>query len=242
MRYAIFSDVHSNLEALRAVIEALKAESPDRYLCIGDIVGYAANPRECIEEVKAVASLSVAGNHDWATIDLTSAENFNPAARQAISWTRRYLDADNRQFLESLQLIYKNDDLTLVHGTLDNPQDFNYMLDEYNAARTFNLLETGICFIGHTHIPAVFMKDKSGEISYSEDAVININENNSYIINVGSVGQPRDGNPDACFCIYDSGLKSVNIKRIKYDFQSARNKIIEAGLPKYLGDRLLAGR
>ncbi len=123
MRYAIFSDVHSNLEALEAVIEALKRESPDKYLCAGDIVGYAANPKECIERIRAITSLIVAGNHDWASVDLFPTENFNPAAGQAISWTRRHIDDDNRYFLESLKLIYKNDDLTLVHGTLDNPQD-----------------------------------------------------------------------------------------------------------------------
>jgi len=242
MRYGIFSDIHSNLEALDAVIKAYKKEKIDKYLCIGDVVGYASNPRECISIIKALAMITVAGNHDWASVNLFSIDYFNPHAKEAILWTRRNLDDSDRNLLESLKLIYKNEDLTLVHGTLDNPGDFNYMTDSYIAQDSFRLLETNICFVGHTHVAGTFIKDKFERIDYRQDNSMAISPENKYIVNVGSIGQPRDGNPQASYCIYDSGKKEVQIKRIDYDIETTRKKIIDAGLPRFLGDRLLLGR
>lgn len=241
MRYGIFSDIHSNLEALEAIIESYKNESIDKYLCVGDVVGYAACPIECIRKVKALVVVAVAGNHDWASVNLLSVDNFIPAASQAISWTKRKLDASSRNFLESLKLIYKNEDLTLVHGTLDNPRDFNYMSDGYIAEETFRMLETNVCFIGHTHVPGIFIKGASERIVYRQEDVFNIEKENRYIINVGSVGQPRDGNFKASFCVYDTVKKEIQIKRVDYDRETAKKKIIAAGLPRSLGERLLFG-
>ncbi len=242
MRYGIFSDIHSNLEALDAVIEAYKKEAIDKYLCVGDIVGYASNPKECIDRVKGIAMITVAGNHDWAAVNLFSVDYFNPVAREAIFWTSSNLDEKSRYFLESLKLVYKNEDLTLLHGTLDNPRDFNYMTDGYIAEETFRLLEINICFVGHTHVAGTFIKDKQERIHYLRDDTININLEDKYIVNVGSVGQPRDGNPKAAYCIYDTDKKQVQIKRINYDIETARKKIIETKLPEFFGDRLLLGR
>ncbi len=242
MRYGIFSDIHSNLEALDAVSEAYRKEEIDKYLCVGDVVGYAANPKECIEKIRTLAMITVAGNHDWASANLFSTDYFNPLAKEAISWTQRNLDEQDIYFLEHLTLIYKNEDLTMVHGTLDGPGDFNYMNDGYIASKTFELLETDICFVGHTHVPGVFIKSKNSHIEYREGSNIDIKEDSKYIINVGSVGQPRDGNPEATYCIYDTDKKNVQIKRISYDIQAARKKIIAGGLPGFLGDRLLIGR
>lgn len=242
MRYGIFSDVHANLEALEAALADYQKEKIDEYLCIGDVVGYAANPRECIEKVKRAAEVTVAGNHDWASIDLFPADYFNPLAKEAVSWTQGNLQAGNRKFLESLQLVFKNTDLTLVHGTLESPEDFSYLMDSYAASRTFALLQTPVCFVGHSHVPGVFIRDKNNRISYQQEATVILEEDKKYIFNVGSVGQPRDDNPDAAYCVYDADNRRVQIKRIKYDIQTARKKIIEAGLPKFLGDRLLLGR
>jgi predicted phosphodiesterase len=242
MRYGIFSDIHSNLEALNTVISAYKKEKIDKYFCIGDVVGYASNPRECIEIIKTLTTITIAGNHDWASVDLFSVDYFNLNAQDAILWTRRNLDDSNRNFLESLKLVYNNEDLTLVHGTLDNPGDFNYMTDSYIAEETLRLLETNICFIGHTHVVGTFIKDKSERIYYRQDDSLDISPENKYIVNVGSVGQPRDSNPKAAYCIYDTDKKEVQLKRIDYDIETAREKIINAGLPKFLGDRLTIGR
>jgi len=242
MRYGIFSDIHSNLEAFSSVIEAYKKESIDKYLCIGDVVGYAANPAECIDLVRNIAKVSVAGNHDWGTVNLFSIDYFNPVAAKAIFWTRNNLDENRSNFLESLNPLYKNEDLTLAHGSLNNPQDFNYMLDTDIAVESFKLMENNICFVGHTHVPGVFIQDKNYKVTYSNEENININSQDKYIVNVGSVGQPRDNNPKASCCIYDTDKKEVRIKRINYDIGTARKKIIDARLPNFLGDRLLLGR
>jgi len=242
MRYGIFSDVHSNLEALTAVIDAYKKEKIDLYLCAGDIVGYAANPKECINKVDALAMATVAGNHDLASVGLFSVTRLNSLAKDAILWTREVLGYSERYFLESLKPVYQNVDLTLVHGTLNHPEDFNYMTDIYLAKETFDILNTDLCFIGHTHIPGVFIRDIKGNIEYKEEMSLNIIEGNKYIVNVGSVGQPRDRNPMAAFCIYDTEKKQVWIKRIGYNIEAAVNKIIRAGLPRFLADRLFVGR
>jgi len=242
MRYGIFADVHSNLEALDAVIAAYKKESIDAYLCVGDVVGYGANPLECIQKVRSLVMTTVAGNHDWVAVSLFSPETFNPFAKEAILWTRQQLDDGDKEFLETLKLVYKNESLTLVHGSLDNPRDFNYLTDGYLAEETFRRMETNVCFIGHSHVAGVFTKVENENISYRPDTNIGINPKNRYIINVGSVGQPRDANPKAAYCIFDTDKKEVQIKRVEYDIKTARKKIIESDLPVFLCDRLFLGK
>lgn len=242
MRYGIFSDIHSNLEAFDAVISAYKKEGIDKYFCAGDVVGYAASPKESIEKMKALSAAVVAGNHDWASVNLFPLDYFNDLAKDAIAWTQRNLDDKSKYFLGSLRLTYKNDDFILVHGTLDNPEDFNYMTDGYIAERTFGLLETNLCFIGHTHIAGVFIKREDSALHYTNEGSFKIKKENKYIINVGSVGQPRDKNPQAAYCVYDADSGEIQIKRVSYDIETTRKKIIGAGLPKALGERLLTGR
>jgi diadenosine tetraphosphatase ApaH/serine/threonine PP2A family protein phosphatase len=144
-------------------------------------------------------------------------------------------------FLEGLKLVYKKDELTLVHGTLAHPDEFGYMTTSYTAEESFSLLETKICFVGHTHWLGTFVQDKSGILGFSADTKINIKEGCRYIVNVGSVGQPRDNNPKAAYCIYDTDKNQIEIKRANYDIKTAYKKIIAAGLPEYLGNRLLRG-
>lgn len=242
MRYGIFSDIHSNLEAFNAVLEAYKKEAIDTYLCIGDVVGYAVNFKECIEKVKEIAAVTIAGNHDWATVDLFSLDYFNRVAKEAIVWTQDRLDDSSRYFLGSTRSIYKNEDLTLVHGTLDNPTEFHYLIDEYIAKDTFRLMETALCFVGHTHKAGIFVEDRFGGVYYQQNDFSDISLENKYIIDVGSVGQPRDRNPQAAYSIYDTKRKEVQIKRISYDVQTTVKKIYDAGLPEFLGRRLLSGR
>lgn len=242
MRYGIFSDIHSNLEAFQAVISAYKKEGIDRYLCAGDVVGYAADPSLCIEQVKGLGGVTVAGNHDWACVDLFSLEYFNPLAVEALSWTRDNLREEGKSFLKRLETVYQDDCLTLVHGALDEPGNFNYLADGYIAQKSFALLKTDICFLGHTHSPGIFFKEGNGGLHYTQEEFCKIIPGNRYIVNLGSVGQPRDGNPEAAYCIYDSEKKQVVIKRTGYDINAAKGKINAAGLPGYLGERLFAGR
>jgi len=242
MRYGIFSDVHSNLEALEAVILAFQKEEIDRYLCLGDIVGYGANPKECIQKVRSLTDICCAGNHDWATVNLFALDYLNSEAAFAVLWTKRLLNAQEKSYLEALKLVYKNKDLVLVHGTLDNPQEFNYLTNVYIAEETFRLMETNICFIGHTHIPSIFNKVGNDHVYCFKESNIRLEEKSKYIINVGSVGQPRDGNPKAAFCVYDTKTKEVQIKRTGYDIKTARKKILNEEMPEFLGDRLIIGR
>lgn len=241
MRYGIFSDVHANLEALKAVISAYQKEDIDIYLCGGDVIGYGADPNECVELVKKTAMITVAGNHDWAGVDLFPVDYFNPYAKQAILWTKRNLTEQSRYFLESLKLVYKNEDLTLVHGTLDNPIEFNYILDDYTARLTFQLMETPLCFIGHSHVTGIFIQEQDQRIYYQQISYLKLKDKFKYIINVGSVGQPRDGNPYSAYCVYDTDKKEIFIKRTNYDIQTAYTKILNAGLPKSLAERILVG-
>jgi len=242
MRYGIFSDVHSNLEALTQVLGQYKGEGLDCLLCAGDIVGYGANPNECLEKVRASVSSVCAGNHDWASVNLFSLDYFNSDAAYAVLWTRLILNDSEKGFLASLKLVFRNPDLAIVHGSLDNPEEFKYINNVYAAEETFRLMQDRICFIGHSHVPAVFRKDRDENIYYHKESTVYLNDSDKYIVNVGSVGQPRDGDSRACYCIYDTEKKLVQIRRIEYDAGQARKKIIYKGLPEALGDRLLTGR
>ncbi len=241
MRYGIFGDVHSNLEAFEEVIKAYKKERIDRYLCVGDIVGYGADPVGCIENLKILKADSVCGNHDWASVGLFDIEYFNPTAKRAIEWTKKFIDDTGKVFLRSLDLILKEGNIILAHGTLHRPEEFLYLLDLTDAQYSFDLMDRQILFIGHTHTPVIFFK-KNNTIDYTFKDCLDIEEETRYIINVGSVGQPRDGDPRAAYCVYDTEGKRVWIKRIEYDIEKAEEKILKAGLPAVLGYRLLEGR
>lgn len=241
MRYGIFSDVHSNLEAFEAVIEALKIERIDNYLCIGDIVGYAADPKECIKKTKQLSPIIVCGNHDWASVGLTDIKYFNPVAEEALIWTSRVLDREEEYFLRSLKLVYTSDKFILVHGTLDMPEKFDYLLDTSSAYRTFNLMKVPLCFVGHSHVPLIFIEE-DGRVNYLFESEIKIEQGKRYIVNVGSVGQPRDSDPRATYCIFDTEERRIQIKRTSYNVERAKEKIIKAGLPKFLAERLSIGR
>ncbi|MFA5114494.1 MAG: metallophosphoesterase family protein [Candidatus Omnitrophota bacterium] len=242
MRYAIIGDIHANLEALNAVTNDISGEGADRCFCVGDVVGYASNPWECIDRIKALAEVTVAGNHDWAAAGRLASSYFNLQARQAISWTAGHLESAELDFLSSLELVYRDEDFTLVHGTLDMPEKFNYMTDVLSSRESFSCLRNNICFLGHSHLPAVFIQNSDKEVKQDKAGCIVLEKGKKYIINVGSVGQPRDGDPRSCYCLYDSAKKEVRFRRVDYNVPAARKKIIEAGLPRFLGDRLLTGK
>lgn len=241
MRWAILSDIHGNYEALEAVLNALSSERIDRNLCLGDIVGYGADPGECIAQIKKLNAITVAGNHDWASIGFFNNSYFNPAAREAVIWTERHIPWEDKDFLKGLQLVYKEGELTLVHGSLHNPEQFDYILDLNSAYYSFQALQTKICFIGHSHVPLAFVRKKQ-DYNYTFQQRMKIEEDKFYIINAGSVGQPRDGNPHAAYVVYDSQKKQVQIKRVPYNIAKAQRKIVKAGLPKVLAERLALGR
>jgi predicted phosphodiesterase len=242
MRYGIFSDVHSNLEALEAVITAYQTEAIDEYLCVGDIVGYGANPCECLQRVRGMVLLSVAGNHDWGSCDLFNTDYFNAFAKRAVFWTRERLRQEERDYLRSLKLVFEKDNFILVHSMLIHPEEFRYMQDGGSVYTSLEVLSNQVLFIGHTHKAGIFIKNKEGVVYYTKEPAVKIIAGSKYIINVGSVGQPRDGNPQAAYCIFDTAKKQIEIKRSPYDIKAAQDKIIRVGLPRFLADRLTWGR
>jgi predicted phosphodiesterase len=240
MRYAIISDIHSNLEALQAVLRRCQDQGVRRIFCAGDIIGYGANPKECIELIKAHNILSVAGNHEWGILGKLDLDSFNAQGQASIEWTRTKLSESDSNFLKSLELVYTQDDFVMVHGSLNNPESFTSQKEIDLSADSFFLMKSNICFVGHTHRPKIFVFE-NGKTDYLEGSSFKINSNRKYIVNVGSVGQPRDGNPKASFCIFDPDLLRVEMHRVDYDFNLTQQRIFDEGLPIALAERLAVG-
>jgi predicted phosphodiesterase len=240
MRYAIISDIHANFDAFEVVLADIDKSSIDRTVCLGDVVGYGAQPRECIAILRERNILTIAGNHDYAAIGKTNINYFNPFAKEATLWTLKVCSEEDRAWLQSLSLVEYLDDLTMVHGTLYQPDLFDYILTTYDAYLSLQLLDAPVCFLGHSHVPINFIWDEI--ISFNYDREIQMKQGVKMLVNVGSVGQPRDENPRASYAVYDTELKRIEIRRLEYDVEAAAKKIRDAGLPMALGERLKVGR
>jgi len=241
MKYVIFSDIHSNLQAFEAVVKSFPKRKNIEIVCAGDVVGYGADPAACVEMMLSLGARNVLGNHDAAVAGKADPVSMNIYARAAALWTIEHLDGSSRDYLDSLPLVLESGSFVVVHGTLHEPEGFLYMMSNVEAIRTFDILKAQICFVGHSHKPEVFIS-KDGRSYRSFKKKIDIEAGNRYIINVGSVGQPRDGDERACYCVYDPEKGKIEFHRVKYDVKSARKSIINAGLPEELGNRLLIGR
>lgn len=240
MRIAIFSDVHANLEATEAVLADARARDCTDFVCLGDVVGYNANPHECVELVQKMQCPVVKGNHDEQATLSESSRGFNALAEAAINWTREHLTDADKEWLRALPLTQPVRDFTIVHATLDAPEQWGYVFNSLDAVASFGYQNTTVCFFGHTHVAGAFVRDE-GVRKVKVDQ-LTIEETKKYFINVGSVGQPRDGDWRAAYCIYDIEKSVVEQRRVKYDLATAQKKIIQAGLPHMLADRLELGR
>jgi predicted phosphodiesterase len=240
MKYAIIADIHANLEAFEVVLKDAKDQNCTHYACLGDVVGYNANPKECLDIVRDMGMPCVKGNHDEYCSTDGPMEGFNPHAAQAVNWTRQQLTEEDRTWLRDLKYLRLVAGFTIVHATLDGPQRWGYVFDRLAAAASFTYQNTPVCFFGHTHVPVAFIRDnvvRGG--TYSK---FKIEPGRKYFVNVGSVGQPRDGNPKAAYVIYDMDEGSIELRRLDYDIPKAQKKIVEAGLPPRLAERLALGR
>ncbi len=251
MRYAVLSDIHSNLEALTAVLDHLASERVDRYLCLGDVVGYGADPAACLARLEERQATVVAGNHDHACIGKLDLGWFNDAARAAVRWTRDRLSFAELDTLRRWPLTTTVDAFTLAHATLHHPQRFDYLVDIAQALDTLAICRTPLGLVGHTHLPCILEYDRAqrrlarvltgpgelADVAYHDDP-----SRMRYLINPGSVGQPRDGDPRASAAIIDTDAKRIAIRRVAYDVAAAQRKIHQAGLPAFLADRLAIGR
>jgi predicted phosphodiesterase len=232
MRIAIISDIHSNLEALTKAMEIINKQSVDDIICLGDIVGYGANPNECIELVRKHCDAVIKGNHEGAVENISLTEYFTDDARAAVFWTREQLTEKNFDYLLTLPLSHKSDDLLFVHASPCNPAEWHYILDNSDAPVAFRCFSELICFIGHTHTPAIFSTDRQSK---------RITKEERSIINVGSIGQPRDRNTDLSFGIFDTCAWTYENIRSPYDVELTVKKILATDLPSGLGYRLLMG-
>ncbi|MBI4417715.1 MAG: metallophosphoesterase family protein [Ignavibacteriales bacterium] len=232
MKLAILSDIHSNFEALTAALEIVKQSDVDEIVCLGDVVGYGANPNECIELVQRRCSLVLMGNHDQAAVALEMAEYFTTHARSAAHWTAGQLTPEHGAYLRGLPYTGERNGVFLVHASPWEPVEWHYILSGYDARKAFKHFAERICFVGHSHIAGVFAETSRARTVGRDDR---------FIVNVGSVGQPRDGNPRLSFGIFDSERWEYENIRADYDIDGARQKILDAGLPVILAERLVRG-
>jgi diadenosine tetraphosphatase ApaH/serine/threonine PP2A family protein phosphatase len=243
MRYAILGDIHGNLAALDAVLEAVDRQQVDRIIQVGDVVGYGAHPREVIQRMRERDALVVMGNHDAACIGTLDPRSFNDPARIAVEYTRRQLGQQDLDWLGGLPLTASTDDCTVSHGTLHRPERFDYIQRPEDGDPSLDMLERPVCFLGHTHRPVTLMRltDSPHRTSYTMETSLDLRENVVSLVNVGSVGQPRDDDPRAAYAIFDVEARSIELLRVDYDIEREADHIVREGLPKILADRLFLG-
>jgi diadenosine tetraphosphatase ApaH/serine/threonine PP2A family protein phosphatase len=243
VKYGVLGDIHANLSALEAVLGRFDEEGVERILSVGDIVGYGAHPSECIRLVRSIGAVVVKGNHDAACVGELDLRYFNAHAREAVRWTQAVLDDEDRRWLASLPLTADLDDCCVGHGTYFRPELFDYIQSTSDADPSLDAMSSQVCFVGHTHVPVTLLRleDDPAHTAYTLDPEIDLSEARRALINVGSVGQPRDEDPRAAYAVFDSGEKRAWIRRVRYDIEREVRRMRDAGLPDVLADRLFLG-
>ncbi len=242
MRYAIISDIHANLEALISVLSHIQTQRIDSIVCLGDIVGYGPSPNECIELVYEKCEVILTGNHDFACIDEQEKNRFNRYARHAIDWTIEQLSEKSRQLLSDIKYSENIEQFLLVHSSPDEPSAWNYIVTLDHAIMNFVRFNDLACFLGHTHTPIVFYKREAGSYGIHRSEKLDFNDQYKYLINVGSVGQPRDSNNKASYGILDTNARTYRNVRVAYEIEITQKKMADAGLSAFLINRLALGR
>ena len=241
MRSALFGDIHSNLEALNAVLADAQTHGCTHYICLGDIVGYNADPKACLDIVRALDCPVVKGNHDELACMEYNPQNVSPLANEGIDFTRSQLTPEDLDWLNNLKFVRQVRDFTIVHATLDTPHKWGYVLNQLDAGASFSYQHTQLCFFGHTHVPRAYVRDH--QVSTLENwQNITIEQGRKYFMNIGSVGQPRDGDWRASYVIYHALDRYVELRRLEYDIHTTQEKIRNAGLPERLATRIAEGR
>ncbi len=243
MKYVVISDLHSNLEALEGFRADLKARNPGPHtmVCLGDIVGYGGNPNEIVEWVREHCDMVLAGNHDYAVVRKTDTSYFNPYALKACEWTAGVLTEENRDYLASLPVARIQDGIFWAHSSPYEPEEWHYIVSRYDGMDNFRHFSERLCFVGHSHNPLVLEESPEEKVELFYDTEISLKTDHRYIFNVGSLGQPRDGNPDPAYAIYDDQNNTYQLCRFAYSVKKAQKKILDEGLPAFLADRLAAG-
>lgn len=240
--YAILGDIHANIDALNVVIEDARSQGVTDFISVGDVVGYNAAPAECIKVVRDELNCPVVrGNHDHYVSHEVNLNDFHPLAASVVRWTRRAITPHDLLWLRNLPLSRPVMGFTTVHSTLDMPDHWGYVFDILQANSNFTYQRTPVCFHGHTHVPIVY-EFANGTTEHLPPEDFQIKLGRKYFINVGSVGQPRDGDPRASYVIYDIAANLVRFRRLEYDVAAAQERNRKAGLPERCAARLAIGR
>ena len=237
-KVAVFSDIHANLAALDEVIADATEQNINTFACLGDVVGYGPNPSECVTRIQELKCVCVKGNHDEYVADDHDLSRMNDQATEALLWTRNNLSDSQKTWLAALPYTRRLGRNQLVHATLDNPENWDYVRNSFDAAIAMENQNTPICFYGHTHRPVAFRKCK-GKTEKIVSDLIDLDDGCKYLINVGSVGQPRDGIAKASYIIMDRAAKTIEFRRLDYNLESVTEQILHTGLPDSLADRLI---
>ncbi|MFH1699912.1 MAG: metallophosphoesterase family protein [Candidatus Zixiibacteriota bacterium] len=243
MKLAILSDVHANLEALNATLAEIERQRAEKIFFLGDAVGYGADPNKCVKIIDKLCDIKLLGNHDYVALGLEDSDNFNPIAKESMRWTQNRIKRKTIETLSNFDMEATFLDYYFVHGTPDCPSDWNYLLTPDDAKEGFEHFNQQICFVGHSHLPCVFCLHPDGSVLMTDTITsFEAKPDCRYIINVGSVGQPRDGNADACFVIANTDKNQIDFCRTKYDLERAQKKLRKAQLPEFLASRLANGK
>lgn len=242
MRIALISDIHANLEALQSVLLDIEKQKTDAIHSLGDVVGYGSDPSACLNLINKTCKIKLVGNHDHAALGESSTEDYTPIAKAAADWTRKVLSDKDLSLMQSFTVEEIVEDAHLVHASPFEPLEFHYILSPHDAKHAFPCLKKPLCFFGHTHVPMIFTEDNSGLPRQKIGHSFSPDTEGRYLINIGSVGQPRDNDPRACYVIHDTGSGDVEYHRVEYDIKKAQEKMEQARLPELLIERLAVGQ
>ncbi len=242
MRIALISDIHANLEALQAVLKDIEKQKTEVIHCLGDVVGYGSDPSACLNLVNKTCQIKLIGNHDHAALGESSTDDYSPVAKYAAEWTKKILSDSDLSIMETFTVEETVEDSHLVHASPFEPIMFHYILSPNDARHAFPCLKTPLCFFGHTHVPMIFTEIKNGLPRQKIGHSFTPDKHGRYLINVGSVGQPRDNDPRASYVIHDTAAGDVEYHRVEYDIKTAQEKMEQAQLPELLIERLSVGQ
>ena len=242
MKIALISDVHSNLEALEEVLRDIEKEGVEKIHFLGDAIGYGTDPNKCVKLISKHCDIKLLGNHDYAGLGLVSLDGFNKVAKTSIEWTQTKLNRKSIATLADFELHTTFLDYFLVHASPDVPDNWDYILSTDQATEQFAHYTQSVCFVGHSHIPTIYVEGADGTVRSHVSEILELNQDSRYIINIGSVGQPRDNDPKACYLIVDTDSLKIEYRRVEYDIDKTQAKMRKAMFPDFLVERLAVGR
>ncbi len=242
MKLALISDIHGNLEALVSVLNHIEKQKVDKIHCLGDVIGYGSDPSSCLELVNKSCDVRIMGNHEYAALGLEDIDDYNPAAQKSAIWTKAQLSDREKAIIAEFEMSHALDDILLVHASPFEPKEWHYVLNAEAALEALEYLDEKICFLGHSHVPQIYAERENDLPRAQVGHDFLPDDESRYIVNVGSVGQPRDNDPRACYVTWDSEEYEVLYHRVDYDVETTQDKMSQANLPRMLIARLSMGR